>query len=436
MVMLGLLRQVSQQCGWQLEVACVDHGLRPFQEETRVLTEACGSSIPLHFLTLEPGLGGRAHLMKASVEEQARSERYEALRKLAKDREAVAVFLAHHANDQAETLLLNLLRGCGPTGLGGMPAVREELFVRPLLDVSREALRQWGVEQGIAFVEDPSNATPQYRRNRIRHEVLPRLQAVEPAAVELLTRTARLARKEAEQRDTLAASWVALCWRGKGEWAHLSIPLIQRTPVPEWTVRKALTDFLRYPPSEAALERVMGLLEGSEAREAPLGRGFRAVREMEELRFLKPQQSETEPEAPVPPVLVPGPGRYAFGRSRFVVTRMRWALGSERNVEIPAYAGLLVSLEAFPLTIDRWQPGERMSLWGFSGHRLVSDLLSEMGIPKSARAGWSVVRDRDGAIVWLCSIRRGNSYPVTPVDEEACLVELASSRDELLNHEE
>ncbi|MBI5460925.1 MAG: tRNA lysidine(34) synthetase TilS, partial [Gammaproteobacteria bacterium] len=101
---------------------------------------------------------------------------------------------AHHQDDQAETLLLHLLRGAGPKGLAAMPertTVEGVLLLRPLLDVSREALHEYARQHDLTWVEDPSNARTEYDRNFLRHEILPRMQTRWPAAGATLTRSAR-----------------------------------------------------------------------------------------------------------------------------------------------------------------------------------------------------------------------------------------------------
>lgn len=137
-------------------------------------------------------------------EADLRRVRLEALESIAADCEARAVFMGHHADDLAEWLLLAALRGSGPRGLGGMEEVRHTNFgviVRPLLEWRRAAIRDWLTARSIPWREDSSNDSDLYRRNRIRNEVLPLLEAISPGAVESLATSAAQCRRVSRVYD-------------------------------------------------------------------------------------------------------------------------------------------------------------------------------------------------------------------------------------------
>ena len=117
-----------------------------------------------------------------SLEEAGRNCRYEALEEERKKRGAAVIAVAHHRDDQAETVLMNLMRGSGLLGLSGMRPVRSPV-IRPLMCVDREEILKWLSEQGISFREDESNTEDCYKRNRIRHELLPWMETWNPKAV-------------------------------------------------------------------------------------------------------------------------------------------------------------------------------------------------------------------------------------------------------------
>ncbi|MEN3202133.1 MAG: tRNA lysidine(34) synthetase TilS [Atribacterota bacterium] len=122
-----------------------------------------------------------------SLEEAARTIRYNLLEEYAKRYGASSVALGHTLDDQAETVLMNIIRGTGLSGLCGMK-VKDDLYVRPLLGVWRSEVRKFLEEEGISFVEDSSNFDPAFLRNRIRHRILPLLQEVNPRVLEALVR--------------------------------------------------------------------------------------------------------------------------------------------------------------------------------------------------------------------------------------------------------
>lgn len=122
-----------------------------------------------------------------SLEEAARTVRYNLLQECAKRYGASSVALGHTLDDQAETVLMNIIRGTGLSGLCGMK-VKDDLYVRPLLGVWRSEVQKFLEEEGISFVEDSSNFDPAFLRNRIRHKILPLLQEVNPRVLEALIR--------------------------------------------------------------------------------------------------------------------------------------------------------------------------------------------------------------------------------------------------------
>jgi tRNA(Ile)-lysidine synthase len=131
----------------------------------------------------------------ASLQEAARRARYRALAAAAVRCSADLIATGHTLTDQAETVLLRLLRGAGARGLGGIPARRGK-YIRPLIDRSRREVLDYLTAAGAAFLEDPSNASPRFLRNRVRHELAPALEALAPGAEQRLARVADLLRDD------------------------------------------------------------------------------------------------------------------------------------------------------------------------------------------------------------------------------------------------
>lgn len=154
------------------------------------------------------------------VEAAARRARYAVFAEV----DADCLMLAHHAGDQAETLLFNLLRGCGVTGAAAMPVERrhgERRVLRPLLDESRADIESWARQQGLRWIEDESNADWHHTRNYLRHAVMPLLTERFPAAGSALVRAAANFAEAGELLDDLAAvDWAAV---GDGETARLAL---------------------------------------------------------------------------------------------------------------------------------------------------------------------------------------------------------------------
>jgi tRNA(Ile)-lysidine synthase len=190
----------GRRAGWLVAGATVDHAL---QEDSATVAARAAEALrqigcdPVHVVRVEVGVAG-------GPEAAARDARYEALEELAADASAT-VLLGHTLDDQAETVLLGLARGSGTRSLAGMPR-RRDPFRRPFLDVRRATIRAAVDALGLASWHDPHNDDPRFARVRVRQSVLPVLEGeLGPGIAASLSRTARLARADAEALDVWAA---------------------------------------------------------------------------------------------------------------------------------------------------------------------------------------------------------------------------------------
>ena len=187
--LLALMTRLRNALGLPLRAVHVDHGLHSGAEAARRFCQRlCADlAVPLEHvsLDLQPPPG-------ASLEAAAREARYQALARVLEPEEMLLV--AHHADDQAETVLLQLLRGAGVEGLAAMPEVRPWAggwMARPLLGHTRSELRAWAKAQGLGWVQDPMNEDLRFDRNFLRHQVIPLLETRWPALAKTLSRSAR-----------------------------------------------------------------------------------------------------------------------------------------------------------------------------------------------------------------------------------------------------
>lgn len=206
--------------GWQGLVAChLNHGLRGAasgQDAAFVRRLAARHGVPV--VVERAAVERLARKQGQSVETAGRVARHAFFARVAREKEARVLFLAHHADDQSETVLANLCRGAGGAGLAGMRLVDERpllaeageiSIVRPLLGVRRLEIARWCEERGIAHREDASNAEPVARRNRLRHEVLPLLDEIFARDVtRLISRAALLARQDEECLNEMALAFL------------------------------------------------------------------------------------------------------------------------------------------------------------------------------------------------------------------------------------
>ncbi len=191
---------------WQLTVAHLDHGLRPDSADDATFVADAAAALGLPCIVHATDVATLARAEGRSIEDAGREARYRFLEEVAPNGALIAT--AHTADDAAETVLLNLLRGAGLAGARGIPARRGRV-VRPLLGERRATLRAALDVGGIAYRDDPSNTDPAFLRNRVRGELLPLLEALRPGAVERIGRFARLAADDDALLDDLAAAELA-----------------------------------------------------------------------------------------------------------------------------------------------------------------------------------------------------------------------------------
>ncbi|MCC6617898.1 MAG: tRNA lysidine(34) synthetase TilS [Chloroflexi bacterium] len=242
------LRQAGRVT-WQLQVAHLDHGLRPDSADDASFAADAAVALGLPVDVRRADVAALARGEGRSIEDAGREARYRYFEEIAPAGALIAT--AHTADDAAETVVLNLLRGGGLAGARGIPARRGRI-VRPLLAERRATLRAALDEAEIGYREDPSNADPSFLRNRVRAEVLPLLEDLRAGAVDSIGRFAGLAADDDALLDELAAAELARRLDGEGgiDWHE---------PPPVVLGRRVLRLAIGEPAPSA--ERIEALLE-------------------------------------------------------------------------------------------------------------------------------------------------------------------------------
>ncbi|MDK9559694.1 tRNA lysidine(34) synthetase TilS [Marinobacter sp. M216] len=345
----------------------VNHQLQPNANETEAFcrTQCAALGIPLVVRRVSVNIG-QAGGNLGGVEEAAREARYAVFEEILGPGDLL--LLAHHADDQVETVLFRLIRGSGVAGLAGMPRARPLAagqLVRPLLELERAELEHWAREAGIEWVEDPSNADQGYDRNYLRHTIIPGLKARWPGLARRVRHSAGACADSEFLNERLAERQWTECSKGS---RALSVPALQALTVVEqknlvrWWARKR--GFR--PPVVSDWSQVMhDLLEAAEDREPELREeGFR-LRRFQGWIHLVPEQ----PEVPVSPVtLLPGePLHWAY-----------WTLTLESvaNPESPSR----------PIRVSTRQGGERVRFRPEGSSKSLKNWFQEQAVPPWERA--------------------------------------------------
>ncbi|MEO8509878.1 MAG: tRNA lysidine(34) synthetase TilS [Chloroflexota bacterium] len=243
---------------WRLSVAHLDHALRPGSADDATFVEDAAGRLGLPFTLRRTDVAALARAEGRSIEDAGREARYRFLNEVAAE-EAASIATAHTADDAAETVLLNLLRGAGPAGVHGIPQRRGRI-VRPLIGERRAALRAALDAADVAYRDDPSNENPAYLRNCVRHELLPLMERLRAGAVDAIARFSAIAAADDALLDELAAAELAR--RRDGD------EIDWRDPPPRALGRRVLRIAIGQPTP--SLERLDALLDAAEGERGGL----------------------------------------------------------------------------------------------------------------------------------------------------------------------
>ncbi len=369
-VLLHALAQLRATWPLSLRAIHVDHGLQPVSGDWAQHCKRICADLDIDCLIERIEVINQG---KDGLEAAARHGRYACFRQHLESGEVLLT--AHHQDDQAETVLLQLLRGTGVQGLAGMPQ-RTPLgtgwLARPLLAFSRRVLEHYAHAENLHWIEDPSNRDLRHGRNLLRHNVFPVLQGHWPTAARRLTQVAQHATEAAGLLDEMARTDLGSCRLADG----LRVPALAQLPAPRR--RNVLRYWIReqgfQTPATALLERISVLMESRpRTRQAEIRWGGVALHRYRDLLMLRPV-SLTSPTEP--------PSDWD-GRGPLWLP----AAGVQLRLSPTSGAGLARQrLDGASLQVRFRQGGERCQLPGRQHHHKLKKLLQAAGVPPWERA--------------------------------------------------
>ena len=257
-----------------VELAHLHHGLRPEADDDEAFCRELAEGLGLPFTFERVDVASLAARSKRSLEEQGRVCRYRFLAEQAACRGCTRIAVAHTMDDQAETFLMRALRGSGARGLGSMrPVARER--IRPLIELRRDEILAFLGERELGYRDDPSNGDLRFTRNRLRHDILPRLGELNPHVAETLARNAETLRDEEDFMDAAARTAFKELASADGATITLSVEALAAFPVAikRRVVRRAVEVLRGHTRnlSQRHVEDALSLLEnGKSGREIHL----------------------------------------------------------------------------------------------------------------------------------------------------------------------
>ena len=421
--LLHTLHRLSPSLGLSLHIAHFNHGLRGSASDADAeFVASQAESLGLPFSTTKEYVKSRAGGHSQSIEEKAREARYDFLARVACRHKAVGIAVAHTADDQAETVLMHMVRGAGLRGLRGMLPVVEspsasglpfKLF-RPLLTATRSETEAYCLALRLQPRIDHTNLLPETLRNRVRLELLPLLKQYNPRVSDSLIRLADSAILDL----SFIQSQVAKIWPDAVEEAPGGLA-VSRHRLEE------MHPALRRRVLAQALESVSGgsvdiesvhvtslesLLAGDTGGELDLPKGIHATLGYQRLALTV---SPSPPPTPLPegaqPIAIPGETSLPGWRVTAIV---------EESSDIESNAGPYCALFDMarlsgPVTVRRRHPGDRFTPLGMSGSKKLQDFLTDARVPRKARDSIPIVLAGE-EIIWVVGHRPSEHIRLTP----------------------
>jgi tRNA(Ile)-lysidine synthase len=411
MVLLHLLKKLSTASRWDLTVVHFNHQLRgkaSDSDETFVRKAAAAMKLP--FVVERADVKKFAKESKLSIEMAARKLRHEFLARVARQRKIKTIALAHHADDQVELFFLRLLRGAAG-GLAGMkwqspsPADKKVTLIRPLLDISKTELDQFARGNKIRFREDATNASPDFLRNRIRHQLLPLLRSkYQPALNKVVLRLMEITGAESELADDTVRLWIS-GKRSSGiekNFAKLPVAIQRRILNLQLHSLGIAVDFDLIESLRTSVHRPIVVSTNISVFRDQKGRV--QVREHQTPKFndgciaIKINKS---------------------GNAAFAGVKLKWQFKRPggKGFALPTHK---TGTEYFnadkirnELVLRHWRAGDRFQPIGLKSPAKLQDLFTNQKIPQAQRHRL-IVAESDGEIFWVEGLRIAENFKLTP----------------------
>ena len=425
--------------GFSLIAAHLDHGLRATSAEEAKLAQVTCDRMGVAFITSRVDVKDYVLKNKMSIEESARQLRYEFLFQAALDHHAQAVVVAHHADDQVETVLMHVLRGSGLSGLAGMrtyslpnPWSKTIPLIRPLLSISREEILNYLKENDLTPIYDASNEDIRFFRNRIRNELIPLLSTFNPQIKERVNRMANVVSVD----EDFLVQQAELAWQDAVQEEENNYLILDREKISRLhpgmvrrLVRKAIARLepdLRDIDFEVIDRTARFCLQPNQARRIDLLAGLECFLFLKEkiifahagdpLNGLWPQVTEK--------------GRISL---KFPMTKPlngSWILSSRlvdhfNQSDDPFVAQVDADKVTASLSLGTAEQGDCFAPFGMKGKKVsLGNFWTNVGLPVRARPSWPLVRSGED-IIWVPGFRIAEGLQVDQNTERILCLTMA-----------
>lgn len=430
MVLLHAFASLAPKHEWDIRVCHVDHGLRPQSpEDAQFVHDICQRwRIPCHVHTIDPS--AYATVKRQSVQVTARALRYAALLATAKQEDADAIAVAHHRDDQVETVLMRLLQGTGVTGLAAMRTLRfyeNHQIIRPFLHIPHASIAQYAQEQDVPFREDDSNAKTVYFRNTVRLEILPYLRQFRPHVDESLFRLSDICAAENEYIESQAQQALArLMPLREPPFVFQRQQFLAEPTALQRRMIKILLTHLYANDAQAIDWECVVTLQQRITQDHPttgqwqVGQTVTCLREYDTVLFHTADHPSPTPDSAVYRIVLDvhqeGKVQLPYG-----LGELTWTLrdatefphsGHTHDANEAFFAQEQLCREGVVVRTRRF--GDRIALWAHQGTQKVKEVMINAKVPLRQRNTWPMVAWDGGTLLWIPALRRARHASITP----------------------
>ncbi|MDP4855810.1 MAG: tRNA lysidine(34) synthetase TilS [Desulfobacterales bacterium] len=451
MALLHILQHLAPEYGLRLAVAHLNHGLRKEADDEAEFVATASARLGLACHIKKEDVSRYRHRHRLSLEEAGRLMRYAFYDDVATRHHFDKIALGHQADDNAELVLMFLIRGSGPVGFAGIPPVRADRIIRPLIRLSRRDILDYLKAVGLAYVTDRTNRDMRFMRNRIRGQLVPLLRrSYNPKISEALNRLADIQREEQAWIEEIADTlYRDVRLTGDAHRRHLSIAQLVRQPkaAQRRIIRKAIVDIkgdlrrISFAHVRAAVDLLS--VDRQDGR-LDLPDGIALERIGNTLRVSK----KSGPARPKPGAVEEiYPATFCYGVKKpdevavivtvaeidYRVIFSTVAAGASANLRQAGQQVAFFDIDSliFPLTLRNVRAGDRFRPFGLQGTQKIKKYFIDHKVPREKRRACPVLLS-GGRIIWLMGHRMAEDCHVTPATREILRAEitcLAGDRD-------
>lgn len=405
MVLLHLLNELEYKtsvahCNFKLRGKIAD------EDEAFVKEHCFQHNLPFYSQSFDTE--GYAVKKKISIQMAARSLRYAYFEEVRSSKSLDLIAVGTHLNDQIETVLLNLTKGTGLTGLTGIKPYNKRI-IRPLLECSKQAIISYAESQSISYREDDSNTNNKYQRNRIRNLVIPELKKINPELEASFSQSLNYLRSDEEAKKSAVqkAKKEIITYQENG--FYFSVPQLKPLPFRSAFLKEVLT---KLEFTSGKVLEVEKLLEANTGKRV-MSDMYEVVKDRDRL-VVQPILSNFSP------IVI---DRIPFNHEQLglTITSIDKPLFTSKKTTETIDGEKL----KFPLTIRPWKKGDQIKPIGMKGKsKMVSDLLTDAKIPAHEKPHQLLIENGNSEIIWIMGLRVSETTKVTPTTNQFVKLEL------------